>query len=55
MTANARTSLDLPLSVSEEIKTTAGDAYGFEDMGMLTLKGKSKDVRAFAVTRKDGA
>ena len=24
--------------VSEEIKTTAGDAYGFEDMGMLTLK-----------------
>lgn len=35
--------------VSEQIRTAAGDAYAFEDMGLLALKGKSNGVRAFSV------
>ncbi len=41
--------------VSEEIKTTAGDAYAFEDLGPLKLKGKSNDVHAFSVEKKPAA
>jgi adenylate cyclase len=37
--------------VGEEIKQAAGGAYAFEDLGPLKLKGKSKDVRAYSVSR----
>ena len=44
--------LDREIVVSREIKDALGDAYAFEDLGELKLKGKSHDVRAYAVTRK---
>jgi len=38
--------------VSEEIKAAVGDVYAYEDMGLLKLKGKSHDVRAYSVEKK---
>jgi len=44
--------LDREIVVSSEVKDALGDAYAFEDLGELKLKGKSNDVRAYAVSRK---
>ena len=41
--------LKRPIIVSEEIKSAAGSGYVFEDMGAQKLKGKSVDVKVFAV------
>ena len=44
--------LERSIVVSSEIKFAAGDDYAFEDMGLLKLKGKANEVRAFSVERK---
>ncbi len=41
--------LNHPIVVSEEIRHVAGDAFVFEDLGPQKVKGKSQDIRVFAV------
>jgi adenylate cyclase len=43
--------LKRPIVVGEEVKEAAGADYAFEDLGPLKLKGKTKDVRAYSVSR----
>ena len=41
--------------VSEQIQAAAANAYSFEDLGALSLKGKANVVKAFSVTGKPSA
>lgn len=44
--------LQRAIVVSAEIRAATRDVYAFEDMGLLKLKGKSNDMRAFSVEKK---
>jgi len=41
--------LQRPIVLSEEVRNAAGDVFEYEDMGLQRVKGKSQDLRVFAL------